>query len=674
MKSAKEVLRELFNEILPGYGMNLRVKQKELALEMLAALQEKKLALCEAEVGTGKTHAYLLALVVYRIYSAKKAPVVISTSTIALQKALTEEYIPQISEILLACGMINRPLSFVVRKGKNHYICDNRLAIYEASMKALDRERDTELIIELSRFRKEEERGIDLDDSFLTPYVKARINVCHCNRTCPCFDLCRFMQFKKACLTKHYDFQITNHNYVLADLLGQKQGKKPLFPSYGALILDEAHKLIDAARQMYSTRWQEKEVEQILQFSETGNSGERNTPLRMLRKQLAEGNRQIFFGLAGEIADCHTREGHREEVVMGIKEKRYLKQMIKDLEQLAVSFPGEKRLAGRGRRLKQLCQELMNKLNVFLNSSQFICWVEKSERGSLILCAIPIRLENFFVQDIWSRPIPIIFTSGTMSVRGDFAYFKQQLGLQAVSPGRIRETSKPSPFAYESNGLLYIPERMPFPHIRDEDYIQAIMEEIQKLVNITHGHTLILFTSYWLMERVFYGLKEQLFPYPLFLMGRGRLDKINQFRHSGNGVLFASDSAGEGIDLPGDILSSLIMVKLPFPVPDPVMEYRKKEYLEAVEDEKEAFMLYRKEMIVPQMLVKLRQWFGRGIRREEDTAVFTILDSRASLKGRYRREILDTLPTMPVTDRLEDVEKFIREKKTERYFRDKEEK
>ena len=221
---------------------------------------------------------------------------------------------------------------------------------------------------------------------------------------------------------------------------------------------------------------------------------------------------------------------------------------------------------------------------------------------------------------------------------------------------------------------MYIPERMPFPHIRDEGYIQAIMEEIQKLVNITHGHTLILFTSYWLMERVFYGLKEQLFPYPLFLMGRGRLDKINQFRHSGNGVLFASDSAGEGIDLPGDILSSLIMVKLPFPVPDPVMEYRKKEYLAAVEDEKEAFMLYRKEMIVPQMLVKLRQWFGRGIRREEDTAVFTILDSRASLKGRYRREILDTLPTMPVTDRLEDVEKFIREKKSEGYFRDKEEK
>lgn len=94
-KSAEELLIYLFDEILPKHGMNLRVKQKELSLEMLRALQENKLALCEAEVGTGKTHAYILALTVHNIYSNRKAPAVISTSTIALQKALTEEYIPQ---------------------------------------------------------------------------------------------------------------------------------------------------------------------------------------------------------------------------------------------------------------------------------------------------------------------------------------------------------------------------------------------------------------------------------------------------------------------------------------------------------------------------------------------------------------------------------------------------
>jgi ATP-dependent DNA helicase DinG len=121
--------------------------------------------------------------------------------------------------------------------------------------------------------------------------------------------------------------------------------------------------------------------------------------------------------------------------------------------------------------------------------------------------------------------------------------------------------------------------------------MEILMEEIKKIINATHGHTLILFTSYWLMERVFYGLKEEISGYPLFMMGKGRLDVISNFRKSGNGVLFASDSAGEGIDLAGDILSSLIVVKLPFPVPDPVMEYQSRQY--------DDFELYKQDIIIP---------------------------------------------------------------------------
>ena len=125
-------------------------------------------------------------------------------------------------------------------------------------------------------------------------------------------------------------------------------------------------------------------------------------------------------------------------------------------------------------------------------------------------------------------------------------------------------------------------------------------------------------------------------------------------------MLFASDSAGEGIDLAGDILSSVIVVKLPFPAPDPVLEYEK-----SLHDD---FYSYLSDTIVPSMLVKLRQWIGRGIRREEDTCVFSILDSRAVT--RYRAEILTVLPDMPVTERLEDVGKFIQIHKDEKYFSD----
>lgn len=148
-------------------------------------------------MGTGKTHAYILALTVHNIYSDKKIPAVISTSTIALQKALTEEYIPQISGILLEHHVIDKPLSFVVRKGKRHYVCDSRLKIYETSIKNLQREVDANLILELARLGEQEFDRIDLDDAVLTPYVKGRINVFCCNKSCPYSLLCRFMNFKK---------------------------------------------------------------------------------------------------------------------------------------------------------------------------------------------------------------------------------------------------------------------------------------------------------------------------------------------------------------------------------------------------------------------------------------------------------------------------------------------
>ena len=105
---------------------------------------------------------------------------------------------------------------------------------------------------------------MDLDNAILTPYVKGRINVLQCRESCPYAVLCRFMNFKKKCMLSGIDFQITNHNFILADLIGRKQGRKPLFPAYHAIVLDESHKLVDAARQMYSTFLEEQELERLL--------------------------------------------------------------------------------------------------------------------------------------------------------------------------------------------------------------------------------------------------------------------------------------------------------------------------------------------------------------------------------------------------------------------------
>ncbi len=281
------------------------------------------------------------------------------------------------------------------------------------------------------------------------------------------------------------------------------------------MVFDESHKLIDAARQMYSTVWDEQDAEFIVGLSKVNRRTTGMDELTVLRSQLAEYNRQIFDRLAGDLAGNHTREGSRIEIVIGSMEKIYIRHMAKALEQLPLSYQENSGQKMRMQGLKKRCQELTDKLTVFLNSGNSICWMEKRENGRLALCAVPMELEQILFRDIWSRPIPVIITSGTMSVRGDFGHFKRMTGLSFAALSRIMETSKPSPFDFQSNGLLYIPERMPFPNIRDDRYIQAVMEEIVQIVSATHGHTLILFTSYWLMERVFYGLKEQLSDYPL---------------------------------------------------------------------------------------------------------------------------------------------------------------
>lgn len=157
------------------------------------------------------------------------------------------------------------------------------------------------------------------------------------------------------------------------------------------------------------------------------------------------------------------------------------------------------------------------------------------------------------------------------------------------------------------------------------------------------------------MERVFNLVESN---YSLFATKKGNVNVLEQFKKCKNGVLFATDSMGEGIDLAGDILSSVVIVTLPFPVPTALSNYER--------DQEERYEDFREKVVIPSMLTKLRQWIGRGIRTETDTCVFSILDCRASKK--YARIIEETFYYFPITDKLDDVKKFIIEKKEGSYF------
>jgi ATP-dependent DNA helicase DinG len=295
--------------------------------------------------------------------------------------------------------------------------------------------------------------------------------------------------------------------------------------------------------------------------------------------------------------------------------------------------------------------------------SNLISWLEKRVEGETetdALCAIPKDLDTRLHRDLWSQGIPIVLTSGTLSASGDFTHTKETLGLKHLPERVLAQTSMPSPFDYKNNTLLYISNAVPFPNQQDKRYLVAVADEIERLVRMSHGHAAVLFTSYNAMGQVFAMLKERGLTYPMFQMGRRDTAALEKLKTSGNGILFASGSFWEGIDIPGDALSLLVIVKLPFAAPDPISDYEQTLYSD--------MYAYKARVLVPEMLIKLKQGFGRLIRAETDTGVCAILDSRAREGGAYHRRVLDALPDCPSTSDAGNVCRFLTKRKPLAYF------
>lgn len=669
----KNIQDIVFGDIMPEHGYTVRDKQAELAVHILETLNNRIISLSEAEVGTGKTHAYLIAAALAKrgrindfwlggkypdLAYICPMPVVISTSSIALQNAITRDYIPGISKILLEHGVIKTPLSCVVRKGKEHYVCQRRLQTYLHSTDSRTRELLAPLAGKDSR--------IDLDgmDS-LTPYTKRKIGVPQrCDLKCPNYTVCRYRQYFKRIGSNEHDFQICNHNYLLADTIKRARGHKPLIPHYQAIIIDEAHKFLDAARQMYGTEFGEREIAQLAKDIDglTFTQQQKSDDVRKLAVKLSSLNKRLFNRLSRKILKPGDGETERFKTEIDESAEETVKTMVYFADQLAAVLKRKTVLAkyeGQHARILWQLSDIRDRIMDFEFHENLVYWLEAPGKDTR-LSAIPKRLNEILHQDLWSKGIPIVLTSGTLSAGGDFSHIKKTLGLDLLRPNMLAETSKPSPFNHKDNVLLYISEDTPFPDSKDKLYISAIASEIERLIHATCGHTAALFTSYKVMELVFKILKEKDTGFPLIRFDRGKANAIEQFRQSGNGVLFASGSLWEGIDLPGDILSSLIIVRLPFAFPDPVGEYERSLYPD--------MQAYKNSVVVPEMLIKLKQGFGRLIRSETDTGVVSILDSRANTGGAYRERVLKALPACRVTADIGDVGAFIQTKKESDYF------
>ena len=297
-------------------------------------------------------------------------------------------------------------------------------------------------------------------------------------------------------------------------------------------------------------------------------------------------------------------------------------------------------------------------MNLFFTTDRkYILYIQYDRAGAPSLCAASREIPKQLNQALWLKNIPAILTSGTLMAGGSFDRPQKIMGLSENQ--RVENFIAASPFNYEENCLLYIPDSPLNVQIGSEKEVEYLAEQICRLVEAAHGHTLVLFTSYALMGAVYNQVKDRL-PFPLLEVWRHSSDMIHKFKHSNNAVLFAAGSCWEGVDFPGDMVSSLIIVRLPFSVPNPLSEAEREQY-PSLQD-------YIRAVIIPDMQVKLRQGFGRAIRTETDTCVISILDHRAAPGERYHQAVLEALPNLRITRKIKEVEEFIRAKKSSDYF------
>lgn len=626
------MVEQIFREILPRRGMAVREEQIALCHEVLDTLYNKEISLCEAGVGIGKTLAYLVACILWQVHRPNqlKMPVVISTSSVALQDAILNEYLPDLSAVLRAEGIITEPITAVVRKGKERFVCDARLA--ERQAKALSKGQRQKNSLRMA------ESILDLDHiPNLTRYDRCRICVPQsCPRDCFMRLDCRYQQYLRDSMKP--DIQICNHNYLLANASHRLEERPLLLRQYQALVVDEAHKLPDAARQMYTEILSADDMDELCFLLQQAH-------FKGLSKRL----RTAFLTLSISCTPSFSMPKRKISVLFALTPFRQaaLTDCI-DILQYIGSLPNMPHY------LQCRLAETESLLRLFLlDVPTRILYLEFSADGQPTFCAASNRVPQLLRSALWNTREPTILTSGTLTAAGDFDHTEQLLGLAAYAP--LRHFRAESPFDYRKKCLLYIPARRAAA-VPENQYLA---DKIVQLVSTCHGHTLALFTSYRQMRHVYDALGGRL-TFPVFQAGRGQNRSIQQFRQSGNGVLFAAGSCWEGIDFPGDMVSLLIIAKLPFPIPDPVSDYERRQYPNLRD--------YINAEVIPEMQKKLRQGFGRAIRTEQDSCVVAVLDERAGVGGKYHDAALAALPTCPTTEKIEDVQQFIREQKRPDYF------
>jgi ATP-dependent DNA helicase DinG len=631
-----------------------RPGQIEMAAAVADAFERGRVAVIEAGTGTGKTLAYLVPAI------ASGRRVIVSTATKSLQEQLFQKDIPFLQSIL------PNPFRAAYMKGRSNYVCLHRLRKVSESP-ILENLEDFDRFETIREWVRKTETGdraelVDLPENLrFWPAIDARSDTCLGQR-CPDFDACFITRMRQQ--AEEADVVIVNHHLFFADLALRGDDYGHVIPDYTTVVFDEAHEIEEVAASYFGSTVSNYRIQDLvadlgrLTVTDADSLGD----LVTTATRLTQRTDRFWLGLAAAMRATSGvgEDGEQRGTISsalfvergpdGLGVTSHLGQTFLDVHDTLghlVAILGSIKdpppeVDAIGRRAEQLRLDLE-----FLAAAEdpnFVYWYERRGRG-VFLHATPVDVSTLLADRLFERVDTAVLTSATLTSGGEFDYIRSRLGIVEAE-----ELVVESHFDYTTQALLYLPQRMPDP--RDRAFVARAAEEIVALVEASRGRAFVLFTSLQQMRDV-YDLVETRVEYPTFVQGDGsKAGLLDRFRRTEGAVLFGTSSFWQGIDVQGDALSCVIIVKLPFAVPsDPVVAARSR----AVEERGgNAFFDYS----VPEAVITLKQGFGRLIRSGEDTGVIAILDPRLRTKS-YGRVFLRSLPPCPVTTRAEDVRRIL---------------
>jgi ATP-dependent DNA helicase DinG len=617
-------------------GYEHRPGQLEMARAVDDAFEKHHHAIVEAGTGTGKTLAYLLPA----ICSGRR--VVISTATKSLQEQLYQKDVPFLQKHFAP------NLKVAVMKGRSNFLCLTKLhALADQpmlrGMEEVDAFRQIRDWSKLTETGDRAELTFLPDDSELWSRIDARRETCT-GKKCPQFEQCFLTAMQTR--AREADIIIVNHHLFFADLALKQDDFGSILPEYSAVVFDEAHEMEDVAsdyfgQEISNFRFEElaRDADQAIRLAHLG------TPSLLRRTQRIREKSRAFFDTFPPRDGRFPFSRQEREAFMEQNREAYdaLHNALKGLEtEIAALTQRPEELIRIARRSFEIRQELS-----FLfesNEKNYVYWFERRNKG-VFLAATPIDVSQILREKLFEAFDTVILTSATLTVAGRFEFIRQRMGLD-----HAKETALPPEFDYEQQALLYLPQRM--PDVRDARFSEKAADEIATLLELSEGRAFCLFTSYSQMNELFGRLRERL-NFPLLLQGTApRSALLERFKTTPNAVLFATASFWQGVDVPGEQLSCVIVDRLPFAVPsDPIVAAR----VRALQEEgRNPFA----EFQVPEAVLSLKQGFGRLIRTKTDRGVLALLDTRIQ-RMPYGKIFLESLPRYRRTNDLGEVEGFL---------------